>query len=418
MKDFFKNVLKTPMVLVFAFVVLFYGVGAIAAPAEINRFAIVTAIGIDPVDGEDNEIELSLLTFTPVAQQTFTENYNVILSKGRSISEALDFAGLHIGRQVGLSHVRNVIINQELLKEDVTKYLDYLSRSKTFELSANLIVTDSKASEFLQAVKALDSESSIKIGELMTYNKDYIYATEATFETFFKGLFSPTKVSVLPVVSMSDEGEGVAIETQGPASEVGSDPKSSDSSSGQSNSQQKNINNDGRTAVFKDGRLATILDSRDIKKIKLINGGFNNGSLVVEHFSDEIFDDAELTFEILGRGSSFKVIFENNIPIFIINANMTMALSEVQNKDGLIQKNVEFFNISEGLKNEIELKLKTSIAEGIEIMRENQVDIVDFYSVLYNSDKKGFLKYLDSLEDKEDYLNGIVFKFGVHIFTK
>ena len=186
MKDFFKRVLKTPMALVFVFILLFYGVGAIASPAEINRFAIVTAIGIDPVNGGD-EVELSLLTFTPVAQQTFTENYNVVISKGRSVSEALDFAGLHIGRQVGLSHVRNVILNQELLQEDVTKYLDYLSRSKTFELSANLIVTDSKASDFLQAVKSLDSESSIKIGELMTYNKDYIYATDATFESFFKG---------------------------------------------------------------------------------------------------------------------------------------------------------------------------------------------------------------------------------------
>ena len=160
------------------------------------------------------------------------------------------------------------------------------------------------------------------------------------------------------------------------------------------------------------------MDGRDIKKINLIKGGYNNGSLVVEHFSDDVFDDAELTFEILGRGLNYKVVYQNETPIFIINAKMTMTLSEVENKDGLIEKNVEFFKISEELKNQIEIKLKTSIAEGVEIMRENKTDIVDFYTVLYNSNKKQFKKFLDNLEDKDDYLNNIVFKFGVNIFTK
>lgn len=149
MKQFVQTAFKTPMFFVFVFVLCLYGFSALGRPAEINTYAVVTSIGIDSTDDEENKYEISLLTFIPIAEQNFTETYKVVSAKGRSVSEAMDFAGLHIGRQVGLSHVKLVVIDKNLINDDISNYLDYLSRSKNMSASTRIIVSDSSAKDYI-----------------------------------------------------------------------------------------------------------------------------------------------------------------------------------------------------------------------------------------------------------------------------
>lgn len=408
MKKYLSQLFKTPMLLVFLIICLIFAIPAVGQTAEINRYSIATVLGID-FDDETDEVLVSLLTFTPVAEQTFTENYKVVTSKGRSVSEALDFAGLNIGREIGLSHTKLVVLNKGLLDKDVSLYLDYLARNKFLGSETRLVVAESSTKEVLEAVQKLDSESSIKLSEVLSFNEDYIYASEASFQSFFKGMFGPTKVSLVPMISLRGEDEGLAVSGEATSSEdSNTDP----------NEGTKEIENNGKTVVFKDGKLNTILEGLDIKKINLINGNFSTGSVVLEHFSDENFDDAKLTFEILDKDIRSKVIFQNNIPIILMNGNCTVSLSEVQTKDGVVKKNVEFTGISDSVKNALEIKFKELISQGIEIMRDHKIDVIDFYTLMSNSNHKAFEKFLSTLEDKDDYLNSIVFKIGANIFTR
>lgn len=408
MKKYLLQLFKTPMLLVFLIICLIFAIPAVGQTAEINRYSIATVLSID-FDDETDEVLLSLLTFTPVAEQTFTENYKVVSSKGRSVSEALDFAGLNIGREIGLSHTKLVVLNKGLLDKDVSLYLDYLARNKFLGSETRLVVAESSTKEVLEAVQKLDSESSIKLSEVLSFNEDYIYASEASFQSFFKGMFGPTKVSLVPMISLSDENEGLAVSGEA----TGNEDSNTDLKE-----VVKEIENKGKTAVFKDGKLNTILEGLDIKKINLINGNFSTGSVVLEHFSDENFDDAKLTFEILDKDIRSKVIFQNNVPIIMMNGNCTVSLSEVQTKDGVVKKNVEFTGISNSVKNALEIKFKELISQGIEIMRDHKIDVIDFYTMMSNSNHKAFEKFLSTLEDKDDYLNSIVFKIGANIFTR
>lgn len=413
MKLFFKNLIKTPMVIVFLFVVSFYGLKALGIPAEVNKYAIVTAVGIDEVDEDDdgNKFEISLLAFIPIAQQSFTETYKVVSSKGRSISEAIDIAGLHIGRQIGLSHVKLVVVNEKLLNDDVTKSLDYLSRSKHMTSSTKLIATDSTAKEFLKAAEKLDGQSSIKVSELVSFNDEYIYASDSTFETFFKGLFGPTRVSIMPYLTLYKEAEsGVEVEKIG-----GSE---SDSETAVEEGGSKQIVNNGDTIILKNGQKKLLLDSKDLKKINLVQGSFNTGSIEIYNFSDSVFKNANMTYEIYNKRIKNKVVFQNGIPVFNIDLTLTLTLSEVENENGMVEENVEFFVITESATKAIEKKVRESIADGLKIMRDNQLDLVNFYTTIYNTDKNSFKKFLKSLKNEDDYLNNVVFKVSVKIYTK
>lgn len=409
MKTFFKNLFKAPMLLVFLLVVLVFGLPALVQSAEINRYAVVTVVGLDPAQ-EEGKIKVSLLTFTPIAEQTFTENYKVITAQARSVSEALDYAGLHIGRQVGLSHTKTVIINKDLIGDDVGKHLDYLARNKLLGAEARLVVTDSDTEELLDAVQKLDSESSIKISDVIEYSGDYIYSIDSTFKSFFKGIFGPTKVGVMPIISLSKSEPGLSV-SGGSNSDL---EKGSTTGEGESTE----IVDNGETVVFKNGKYKTILNGLDVKKINLMKRDSAIGSLVLNNYTGGDYRNSKLTFEILEKKQSRKVYFQNDIPVVVLNLNVTVSLAEVQDENGIVKKNVEFTGIDDNLKKAVELELKKLISEGIEIMRDNQTDIVDFYTTLSNSNRGAFNKFLNSLEDKEDYLNGIVFKVGINVFSR
>ena len=418
MKDMLKSALKTPMFLVFSVVLCVYGFSALGKPAEINTYAVATSIGIDEIDEEDLNYEISLLTFVPIAEQSFTETYKVVSSKGRSISEAMDYAGLHIGRQVGLSHVKLVVLNKNVIDDDISNYLDYLSRSKNMSSSTRIVVSDCSAKDFLNVAQELDSESSIKVSELINFNSEYIYASNSSFETFFKGMFGPTKVSLVPFLKLENENnDGISVFAETDAQS--GDGNRENAGSGVETSKQKSIIiNNGDTIIFKDGKRKIMIDGGQSKAINLIRGDFRTGSIEIKDFSNKDFEHVNLIFEIYNKEIKYKVVFENGVPIFHINMDLTLSLSEIQNPKGMIEKNVDFFVVSQDETDAIAKKVNSSMVEALQIMRDNQVDIMNFYTYMHNSNRTQFNKFLKGLDDKDNYLSNIVFKSSVKVYSK
>ena len=409
-----KMFFKAPMALVFIFISIVFGFPALGKDAEIDTYAIVTAIGLDKSEENQEEIELSLLTFVPVAEQTFTEKYKVVKASGKSVSEALNFAGLHFGREVGLSHVKTLVINEDLFEDNITLEMDYLARNKSLALSTTLICTDAKASEFLEAVQSLDSESSIKLDDLIQFNNDYIYSEESTIEMFYKGLYNPSRTAIVSFISLdSEDMEGFTV-TDGESS--GSSEQNQNGSSSQSGT-KKQIVNDGDSILCKDGKMVQKIFRQDMKKINLIRGTFKLGSIVIENFSDDLFRNARLTFEMTDNKINRQVQFINGIPVVYIDVKLYVHLTEAQEEDMEIKENTDYKNISDEAIKKLEFEVKNSIKQGIDILRENKCDIHDIYTLLNNSNRREFQRFLNKLDDKDDFLNFVIFKIGVQIYS-
>lgn len=416
MKHFFLKVWKTPMFLIFILISVFFGLPALGKPTEIDRFAVVTAIGIDRAQEEEYNYELSFLTFIPIAEQNFTETYKVISAKGKSFAEALDYAGLYIGREVGLSHLRTVVLNQELFDDDVSNVLDYLTRDKEVPSSTKLIATDSSAKDFLNAVQMLDSESSIKVSEIVTSNQRYLYATDSTLESFFKGYFSPTGACVISVFSLQENDEqGLSVSNTQSQNSTGG---SSGGQEGEGENASKQIVNSGETLIMKKGYLQRSISGQEIAKLNYFRGNFNTGAITIDNFTENDFKNASLTFNIFDKKIKSKVKFENGIPVVYTDIKFTVVLSEVSQEEGMFDENVDLYIITKKAANEIEKKIKSDMAEGVAIMRETKTDVADFYTKMHNTGKKSFKRFLDSLDDKDDYLEHILFKTRVRVYSR
>ena len=419
MKRYLKKMWHTPMAMIFVFIAVFYGFGALGKEAEINRFAVVTAIGIDGSKDESGQYELSFLTFIPIAEQTFTETYKVITAKGESFVEAIDFAGQYLGRQVGLSHLRTVVLNEELLQGDVTKILDYLTREKEVPSSTKLIATNASAKDFLNAVQKLDMESSIKVSEMVDFNQKYITATDASLEKFFKGYFSPTKTSIIPIFGLEqNEDKGISVsntESQGGSGGSGGE---NGGQTGEGENVSYNIVNGGESLIFKNGYLTKQISAQDMKNINYFRGNFSSGSLNIEDFDGMPFENADLTFDIYDKKMKKKVVFENGIPVFYVDLKFTVVLNGVEQDGGMFDKNVDLYNITSKAAGEIERKIKSNMADGLAVMREEKADLADFYTKMYNTDKKSFERFLENLDDRDDYLGSVIFKTRVRVYAR
>ena len=401
-----------PMVIVFILISIIYGGIALGKDAEIDDYAVVTAIGLDK--GEEDVVEISLLTFVPIVTQNFSEQYEVVKSSGKSISEAMNFAGLHLGRQVGLSHVKMVVVNEDFFTNDATTEMDYLTRNANLALSTTLVCTDASAFDFLSAVKEFNTASSIKADDLVEFNEDYVYSTESTFETFYKGIYSPTNTELVSFITLtSEDKDGISIQTAAQNSAGGG------SGGGQSGQEQekKKILNDGQAILCKDGREVYKLDKEEMKHLNFLKGDFKSGSIIIENFSDNVFTNAELTFEIFENKLNTQVAFENGIPVVYINSKIFLKLSEAKQTERLINENVDFKNISNEAIKAIEFKIKEYMQDGIRIMRENKADIINLYTTIYNKFPKEMSEFLDRLEDRDDFLNFVVFKVAPQIYS-
>lgn len=413
MKKVWDYLIKTPMLLVFIAITVIFAFPALGASAELDRYAVITAIGVDKGEIEGN-FDVSLLMFVPIAEQTFTENYKVVSAEGRTLTEAINLVGLHVGRKVGLSHVKTIVVNEEIIHEDIVNILDFLGKCRNVASSSKLITTNATAKDFLTSVEKLDTDSAIKVSELVNYNRDYVYAYDSTIELFFKRMFGPTQTALVPYLKLGEpENEGVAAAAATDAATSGQG-----GAEGQSQPPPKEILNDGDAYLFKDGRAVVLLDSKQVEDINMVCGVYKEGSIEIENFSDGEYNEAKLSFEIFDNVVRNRIVYQNGRPIFCIDLTLVLNLAEAVNKDYTVKENVEFKNLSDAMIQAIEKRVREKFANAIGIMRENKADIANYYTIMYNSDRANFMKFLESLENADDYLNEMVFKMSLKVTSK
>ncbi len=476
MKRFFKNFKKTPMLLVFIIILVFFTPIAIFSPGENKDRAVVTAVGIDRVD---DEIELSLLTFIPTANPTYNETNSVISAKGSCIADALYQAQIAMGKRVGLSHARTTVVGHFLLEEDIAPTLDYLSRIASLSENTIFITTNSCAKDFLKASQTLGEDLGLKLDQLIAYDVKNVYVTDTTLESFYKGYFSDVRASLVGYLELVDEndadvasmesgqsgstscsgssGSGGGGESgsddgggsgsgEGESSGESSDSSSSDGgqsggnsggdaggnsggeeggeaggenggesgSSGQTTSESKRkIVNDGKVVLIKDGKRVEMLDEKIVEGLNIMNQKAIGQLIAVEHIEDDIFKDAKLTYAVRKKTVRQSLKMQNGNPILSLDVTLGLELIEIQGEKDDLKLNSEFTVLSKKIKDKIEAECKRSFAGAIKELRKNKADVINVTGMMMSSGGK-FKEFYEKLENKEDILNNVNFILNIN----
>ena len=270
MKKQIEKMVKQPMIIVFIIILIFFTPLAIYSPGENRNRGVVTAIGIDK---QDQEYEISLLTFIPTANQSYKEQTSIISGKGGTLAEALYKAQINMGRKVGLAHAKTTVVSKDLLQEDVTNHIDYLSRVASLPENTVFVCSSSSAKKLLEASQGLEQKIGLKLEQLIGFNANNIYVTDTSLEAFYKGYYKRVKSSIIGYLKLKELND----DSQSGGSSKGGEKEQNTANNlieggSQSNDIALNdIINEGEAVLLKDGRMVDILSIDELNGINLLN---------------------------------------------------------------------------------------------------------------------------------------------------
>ena len=141
-----KKIVFNKNLIVLLILVIFFMPINLATDSESVRNAIVSSVGVDKVE---QGYEITLLSFVPTPGKEFVETYNVVSTKGETISDALEKSQLQLGKVVKLFHAGVVVLGESVLNDDVVSAIDYFVREESIPSSCFLVGTNGSAKDLL-----------------------------------------------------------------------------------------------------------------------------------------------------------------------------------------------------------------------------------------------------------------------------
>ena len=294
-----------------------------------------------------------------------------------------------------------------------------MTRTKKVGKNAILTYFEGDIEEFAKSITTLAMEKSLKLEKIINFDKEYILAEDSNIESFYKGFFSDISIGIMPKVELTSEQKGNAIEVSSSgssSSSSGSSGGSASSNEGSSGSSDKKyIVTNGSTIVFKQGKKYYELSPSDVQKVNLFTNSSDKGTIIVEGVTDHIYDNAKVVVDILEKNSKIKVSFDGDTPVYSANVELIVFIDEVVQEnptDKFLVRNQDFF--TEALIEKLKEKVLSSMNEAVNLIKEQNMDVLDIYKNFSRKQYKKFTEYLERV-GMENYLQGVRFDFNVEI---
>lgn len=318
---------------------------------ELNDIAILTATEINKID---NEFILNVEIINPTKDNDANTPFVIYQTKGKTIQEAYRMLKLSSPRYIYPDHLRIVIINEKLAKEDISEILDFYLRNPLSRTEFKVLI--SKDENILNPISPIEPISSNSILDTIKTNSTYLGISNiVTLNDLTSMKLNPHTEIVLPSIELDNT--------------------------------IKNINHNtyklNTLAIFKNNKLQSYLTEDESITYNLIKNNLKNTIITYECEKDKY-----LSFEIINYKSSISI---QNKEI-IINLPITSTINESS-------CNINFNNEKDIyiLEKNLNNYLKTNLTKNIDHIRKNyNSDIFGFLDIIYKHDYKFYQEIKDT----------------------
>ena len=218
---------------------------------ELKDRAIVQAIGVD-YHPETGRYQVSLQIFTPSSDSELSivdpgmVNSTVLTLDGKSIAEALSQADKKHGKHVFYGHNKLLILGQEAAKSDIRGIIQYFNRDNQTRPNLDLVVAQGEANEILSAKVDDTILPAISVQRILARGMESGGSYRSQLVSVVNALESSSGSPQIPCMNLSyDQNENPQLEIIG-------------------------------TAVFRDGKMAGVLDEEETRGVLWLRGGVND----------------------------------------------------------------------------------------------------------------------------------------------
>ncbi len=342
---------------------------------ELNELGIVAAIGLDK-DTKTGNILLTSQIVRPGALEKKGGGgneppYEIVITSGTTIFEAIRNTVREFDRRSFFSHVKVIVISEELAREGLNDVIDLITRSHELRKTAWLVISSgSRAQDMLGIKHGIDKIQANYMLGIIKRDKISPYVTTSSVMDFIKKM--PGEV-IQPVTGVF---KIVNVESIPPE---GTQPE-----------KKEGIKLTG-TAVFKKDKLIGFLNEEETLGFSILSKNKKNVPINVP---SPLNDKKEICIEIVNIKSNIKPVIIGNKISFNIEVKVEGNIAEVQ--DNIDVSNLEIFDkvnvkFSEFIQNELEIALK-------KIQGDLKIDTLGFG----NSLQRKYPKYWNDIKGQWD----------------
>ena len=331
---------------------------------ELNEITILTATEINKLE---NEFILNIEIINPMSpdKTTIIESpFTIYQSKGKTIQEAYRMLKLYSPRYIYPDHLRIIIINEQLAKEDITEILDFFLRNPLARTEFKILIT--KDENILNPITPIDPISSNSILDTLETSSNYLGITNiVTLNDLATMYLNPNTEIILPSIELIKEA------------------KNSDNLENTWQTEITSLYKLGPLAIFKNNQLKGYLTNDESFTYNLIKNNIENSIITYECDNSKY-----LSLEIIKAKSNISTKNkEINIDISIEGAINESACNINLNNNESINK----------LENNLTKYLKNNITTNINNIRNTyNSDIFGFLDIIYKYDYQTYKKIKDN----------------------
>ena len=331
---------------------------------ELNNIAILTATEINKID---NEFIINAQVVNPQSPEktiNVQAPFIIYTGKGKTIQEAYRQIKLQSSRYLYADHLRIIIINETIAKEDITQILDFYLRNPSIRTEFNVLI--GRSNDILTVTTPIDQISSSSILDtLKTSNKYLGVSNLVTLNEMASMYLNPNTEIILPSIKLENENNKTdTIE----------------------NTEDTKINSMYKLeglAVFKENKLQGYLTNNQSITYNIIKNNVSNSIITYECEKNKY-----LTIEMISSKSKMKINSQN----IKININISATINESS-------CNIPLNNSKDikKIENDLEEYLNNRIINDInDIRHEYNSDVFGFLDEIYKHDYNNYQKLKDN----------------------
>ncbi|MDF2960618.1 MAG: spore gernimation protein GerC [Paenibacillus sp.] len=348
---------------------------------ELNDLAIAVGIGLDK-SGSNLRVSTQIVNPSEVASKRGGGGYStpvtILHAEEPTISEAIRKLTTVSPRKIFSSHLRVLVIGEQLARQGIENVLDGLSRHHEFRSDFYLVVAKgTTADAVLQIITPIEKIPANKMfNTLELSEKEWAPSTKMPLDNLISDLSSPTKDVVLTGIRITGDQQ------------VGITERNVDKSNPYANLQYTGL------ALFKDDKLVDWFNDEESKGYNYIVGNVRN---TVGHLTCP--DGGMLAVEVDRTQSKVKGKLVRGTPQITVELSVEQNISEVQCSIDL----TKLETISE-LEKISSATLKEIMMSAIRKAQKNGTDIFGFGEAVEDADPRSWLKIR---EDWDQYFKGL-----------
>lgn len=424
LKNLFKNIFKSPVILVFVLICAFMLPNSINTMSIAFRSAIAVAIGIDK--NTENKIVLQVAINISSASDSLAENNKVLSATGDTVGEALTSLNLMFGRSVKLGHTRFVMIGSKISAENVSVFIDRLIRTNKIRNTVQLVYCPNDIDEMFNMGIKLKSVTGIKLSDIVCHQQtNSTTSFSSNIDSFFKGYFSPSGISKINMISISEDytqgvsttydvGSSSSSDGGSEAGAGGGESAEGGTSSSESVVSNKFISNRGKIAIYSSGVLQTVLDEELSSGVNWLSKDYIPQGLLVKVDNTGKLKNSIINFDILNKNVELETFFFKNIPIMSAKILVSLSIDEIISENGN-KVPLSYDMIDEGVKNSIGRTIRNKISKVSTEAKKSKLDLFEINNIFYNSNYYEYTKLLQEGLKKEDFIENTQISVDIEI---